>query len=133
MTAKDTLTMKPPTSVIAFDALTPIPGPFSNLGQLVRKCTSKLRDADKVRTVARIEFQRLIENIGSSQDLALLCKLVMKDSCLNSEYPKLIEEIDVSSSLDKLADLLEQHEEYARADALRLLQNKREQLLQKKL
>lgn len=125
--------MKPPTSVIAFDPLSPVPGPFSNLGQLVRKCTSKLRDADKVRTVARIEFQRLIENISSIQDLAILCKLVMKDSCLNSEYPSLIEEIDVSSSLDKLADLLEQHEEYARADALRLLQTKREMLLQKKL
>lgn len=125
--------MKTPTSIIPFDPLSPIPGPFSNLGQLVRKCTSKLRDADKVRTIARIEFQRLIENINASDDLVHLCKLVMKDSSLNNEYPKLIQEIDISNSLDKLADLLEQHEEYARADALRLLQRKREILLQKKL
>lgn len=120
--------MNTPTPIIRFDHNRLSPSSFSDLDLLIRKCAAKMGDIDRIRDIAQKEFNQIIENIDNCRDLFSLYKIVMQDSSLIEEHPELAHDTNIAESLDRLADLLEQHEEYARADALRLVQKRRDQL-----
>lgn len=122
--------MKTHTPIIRFDHNRLTPSSFSDLDQLVRKCASKLGDTKKIRDIARNEFKQSIENIDNCRDLFNLYKIVMQDSSLIEKHPELAHDTNIAESLERLANLLEEHEEYARADALRLVQKRRDHLRQ---
>jgi hypothetical protein len=88
-----------------------------------------LGQIERIRHIAQDEFKEIIQNIDNGRDLFNFYKVVMMDSALIEQHPELAHDTNIAESLDKLADLLEQNDEYARADALRLIQNRRAQLL----
>lgn len=104
------------------------PRSFSDLDQLIVKCANKLGQIERIRNIARDEFSEIIENIANGRDLFNFYKVVMKDSSLIEKHPELAHDTNIAESLDRLADLLEQHDEYARADALRQIQLRRTEL-----
>jgi hypothetical protein len=104
------------------------PRSFSDLDQLIVKCVNKLGQIERIRNIAQDEFREIIENIANGRDLFNFYKVVMKDSSLIEKHPELAHDTNIAESLDRLADLLEQHNEYARADALRLIQLRRTEL-----
>lgn len=115
------------TPVIRFNQNHLTPRSFSDLDQLITKCASKLGQIERIRGIAQDEFKEIIQSIDNGRDLFNFYKVVMKDSSLIEAHPELAHDTNIAESLDKLADLLEQHDEYARADALRLIQNRRDQ------
>jgi len=122
--------MKTLAPVIRFNHAHLTPRSFADLDQLIMKCANKLGQIERIRNIAQDEFREIIQNIDNGRDLFNFYKRVMKDSSLIEAHPELAHDTNIADSLGRLADLLEQHNEYARADALRLIQDRREQFLQ---